>query len=74
MEQDLPPPPDFTLPGFATLVELTMAAQQIDHDQAIAFLEQHWTQTGFGGVHPIQGDDRDPEIGSIMGIPPGTKQ
>ena len=35
-------PPDFTLPGFATLVELTMVAQHMDHDQAILFLEQHW--------------------------------
>ena len=41
MDQDHFPPPDFALPGFAALVELTMAAQQLDHDQAIVFLEQH---------------------------------
>ena len=54
-------PPDFALPGFAALVELTMAAQQMDHDEAITFLEQCWEQTGLGGVCPNQGDDRNHE-------------
>jgi hypothetical protein len=54
-------PPDFALPGFAALVELTMAAQQINHDEAIVFLGQRWEQTGLGGVRPGQGDDGIPE-------------
>ena len=61
MDQDLFPPPDFALPGFAALVELTMAAQRIDHDQAIAFLEQHWARTGLGGVHPARDDNEGQE-------------
>jgi len=32
-------PPDFALLDFAALVELTMAVQEMDHDEAIAFLE-----------------------------------
>ncbi|KAG6372008.1 hypothetical protein JVT61DRAFT_8703 [Boletus reticuloceps] len=52
MDQDPIVPPDFALPGFAALVELTMAAQQIDLDEAIVFLEQRWEQTGLGGVRP----------------------
>ncbi|KAN0084278.1 hypothetical protein V8E55_007782 [Tylopilus felleus] len=61
MDQDPALPPDFALPGFAALVELTMAAQQMDHDEAITFLEQRWEQTGLGGVRPNQGDDRNHE-------------
>jgi hypothetical protein len=53
--------PDFTLPGFAALVDLTMAAQQIDHNEAIIFLELSWEQTWLGGVCPDQGDDGIPE-------------
>ena len=54
-------PPDFALPGFAALVELTMAAQHINCNEAIIFLEQRWEQTGLAGVHPDQGDDEIPE-------------
>ena len=63
MDNIPPPPPDFALPGFATLVELTMAGQQLEHDQAILFLEQRWAQTGLGGIHPDHGDGADPAGG-----------
>ena len=53
--------PDFALPGFAALLELTMAAQQMDRDEAIVFLEQHWEQNGLGGVRLNQDDDGIPE-------------
>ena len=53
--------PDFALPGFTTLLELTMAAQQMDHDEAIVFLEQRWEQNGLGGVRLNQDDDGIPE-------------
>ena len=42
----------FTLLGFTTLVELTIATQQIDCNEAIAFLGQHWEQTSLEGAHP----------------------
>ena len=58
MDNDLLPPPNFALPGFAALVELTMAAQQVDCGGAIAFLEQRWAQTGLGGIHPDRDNDR----------------
>ena len=61
MDQDLFPPLGFALPGFAVLVELTMVAQWINHDQAITFLEQRWAQTGLGGVHPARDDDEGQE-------------
>ena len=54
-------PPDFALPGFTALVELMMAAQHINRNEAIIFLEQCWKQTGLGGVCPDQGDDEIPE-------------
>ncbi|KAG6370948.1 hypothetical protein JVT61DRAFT_10837 [Boletus reticuloceps] len=57
MDQDPVMPPDFALPGFAALVELTMATQQMDRDEAIVFLEQRWEQTGLGGVRPDRGGD-----------------
>ena len=53
--------PDFTLLGFVALVGLTMVAQQMNHGEAIIFLEQWWEWTGLGGVHPDQGDNRNPE-------------
>lgn len=53
--------PDFALPGFAALLELTMAAQQMDRDEAIVFLEQRWEQNGLGGVRLNQDDDGIPE-------------
>ena len=37
-----------------------MAAQHMDHDQAVLFLEQCWMQTGLGGVHPDWGNDKNP--------------
>ena len=61
MDQEPIPPPDFSLPGFAALVELTMAEQEIDRDKAIVFLEQCWEQTSLGGVHPNQDNNRDAE-------------
>jgi hypothetical protein len=61
MDQEPLPPPDFALPGFAALVALTMATQGIEHNEAIVFLEQHWEETGLGGVHPDQGDDGNPD-------------
>ena len=61
MDQDLFPPPGFTLPGFTVLVELTMVAQRINHNQAITFLEQRWAWTGLGGVHPARDDDEGQE-------------
>ena len=70
MDQDHFPPLDFALPGFAALVKLTMAAQQLDHDQAVIFLEQCWAQTSLRGVHPIQGNDVDLEgDGDAPGCP-----
>ena len=39
MDNDLLPPLNFALPGFTTLVELTMASQQVNRGGAIAFLE-----------------------------------
>ena len=61
MDQEPLPPPDFALPGFAALVELTMAEQGIDREEAIAFLEQRWEQTGLGGVRPNRDNDGDAE-------------
>ena len=61
MDQEPIPPPDFTLPDFAALVELTMAEQEIDCDKAIVFLEQCWEQTGLRGVHLNWDNDRDAE-------------
>ena len=64
MDNDLLPPLNFALLGFAALIELTMAAQQVDRGGAITFLEQHWAQTGLGRIHPdwdnnrgLEGDD-----------------
>lgn len=65
MDQDPVLPPDFDLPGFAALVELTMAAQQIDREEAIAFLEQRWEQTGLGGVRPNRDDNPNPERNEV---------
>ena len=53
-------PPDFALPGFASLVELTMVAQHMGHNQAILFLEQHWAKTGLEGVHTDWGNNENP--------------
>ena len=71
MDNIPPPPPDFALPGFAALVELTMAGQQLEHDQAILFLEQCWAQTGLGGIHPDHGDGADPAGGEAPPEHPG---
>ena len=69
---NIPPlPPDFALPGFTALVELTMAGQQLEHDQAILFLEQCWAQTGLGGIHPDHGDGADPAGGEAP--PPSAR-
>jgi hypothetical protein len=54
-------PPDFALLGFMVLMELTMAAQHINHNKAIIFLKQCWEQTGLGGLHLNQGDNKIPE-------------
>ncbi|KAF8128127.1 hypothetical protein EV363DRAFT_1510177 [Boletus edulis] len=56
------PHPNFALPGFAALVELTMLAQQMDQDEAIVFLEQRWVQTGLGGIRPDQLEANDGEL------------
>ncbi|KAF8441025.1 hypothetical protein L210DRAFT_3667152 [Boletus edulis BED1] len=56
------PHPNFALPGFAALVELTMLAQQMDQDEAIVFLEQRWVQTGLGGIRPDQPEANDGEL------------
>ena len=58
MDNDLLPPPNFALPGFTALIELTMAAQQVDHSSTIAFLEQCWAQTGLDRIHPDRDNDR----------------
>ena len=63
MDQHPALPPDFTLPGFANLMGLMMAAQQMDYDEAITFFKQHWKQTGLGGVHPNWDDDPNLERG-----------
>ena len=61
MDQEPLPPPDFALLGFAALVALTMAVQQIGREEAVVFLEQCWEQTGLGEVRPDQGDDENPD-------------
>ena len=61
MDRNILLPPDFALPGFVALVELTMAVQEMDRDEAITFLEQCWEQTGLGGVHlNRRGDNGSP--------------
>ena len=52
MDREPLPQPDFALPGFAALIELTMQAQQMEQDEAIEFLEQRWARTGLGGIRP----------------------
>ena len=61
MDQEPFPPPDFALLGFTALIELTMAEQGIDREEAIVFLEQHWEQTSLGGVRLNQDNDGDVE-------------
>ncbi|KAG9316511.1 hypothetical protein JVU11DRAFT_2559 [Chiua virens] len=52
--------PDFDAPSFATLIKPTMETQWINHEQAIAFLGEHWAKTGFGGISPVSRPNRDP--------------
>ena len=48
-----------------------MAGQQLEHNQAILFLEQRWAQTGLGGIHPDHGDGADPAGGEAPPERPG---
>jgi len=53
-------PPDFTQPGFAGLVELTMAEEFLNREEAIELLNQHWAARGAAGLQPDRGGGQRP--------------
>jgi len=53
-------PPDFTQPGFAGLVELTMAEEVLNREEAIELLNQHWAARGMAGLQLDRGGSQRP--------------
>jgi len=53
-------PPDFTQPGFAGLVELTMAEELLNREEAIELLNQNWAARGAAGLQPDRGGGQRP--------------
>jgi len=60
--------PDFSQPGFAGLVELTMAEDiLLTREEAIDLLNQRWAARGAVGLQPDRGDGQRPPDGNPQG-------
>ena len=53
-------PPDFTQLGFAGLVELTMAEEFLNREEATELLNQQWAARGAAGLQPDRGGGQRP--------------